>query len=100
MTFSSPSTSTSSERSRTRFRTGDYDAGIVRADVVVTELVTGGTLLTDHDEFELPNYVIVREDADRDEVQDEAFEVVEEKAVRFIRYAMDLALIRAMAGSR
>jgi len=77
-------------------QTGDYDAGIVYADLSFRELITGTTLLTDHDEFEIPNYVIAREDATRDEVQDEAFEVVEEKAVRSIRYSMDLALIRAM----
>lgn len=76
--------------------TGDYDAGVVHASLECKELVTGNTLLVDHDEFEIPNYVIVKQDATREEVQDEAFASVEDKAVRYITYSLDLALLRAM----
>ncbi len=85
------------EREVTGTGSGDYDPGIVYADLEVTNLQSGTILRTDRDELEIPNHVIVREDATREEVQDAAFAAVEEKAVRFVRYSLDLAVIRAMS---
>lgn len=77
-------------------QTGDYDAGVVYAHLELTELLTGTTLLTHDNEFEIPNHVFVQENATREEVQDAAFASIEEDAVSDIILSMDLALIRTM----
>lgn len=76
---------------------GDYDPGVVYADAALKELRTGTTLLTDHQEFEIPNHVIVRQGGTREEVQDRAFAEVEENAVSSIIQVLDLAVVRAIA---
>lgn len=76
---------------------GDYDAGIVHAALELEELRTGTTLLTDHVEREIRDYVIAEDDATREEVQDTAFVEVEKEALRSLISSLDLAVVRAMS---
>ena len=78
---------------------GDYDPGIVHADLELRNLKAGSTFLTDYDKFAIKDFVVGNfdRDATRDEIQEAAFAATEEGAMRFVIYSLDLGVIRAMS---
>ena len=78
---------------------GDYDPGIVHADLELKNLKAGTTFLTDYDKFAIKDFVIGNFDrnATREEIQEAAFGATEEGAMRFVIYSLDLGVIRAMS---
>ena len=78
---------------------GDYDPGIVHADLELKNLKAGNILLTDYDKFAIKDFVIGNFDrnATREEIQETAFAATEQGAMRFVIYSLDLGVIRAMS---
>lgn len=78
---------------------GDYDPGIVHADLELRNLKEGTTFLTDYDKFAIKDFVIGDFDrnATREQIQETAFAATEEGAMRFVIYSLDLGVIRAMS---
>ena len=76
---------------------GDYDPGIVHANLEVKNLVSGQTVLTDYDKFAIKDFVFGGfENATREEIQAAAFAATEENAMRFILYSLEMAVITGM----
>ena len=78
---------------------GDYDPGIVHADLELQNLKAGTTFLTDYDKFAIKDFVVGNfdRDATREQIQETAFAATEEGAMRFVIYSLDLGVIRAMS---
>jgi hypothetical protein len=76
---------------------GDYDPGIVYADLFMKNLSSGETLVTNTDKFAIKDFVFVGdENATREEIQAAAFEATEKTAMRFVVYTMEIGVISGM----
>ena len=76
---------------------GDYDPGVVHAKLEMKNLVSGQTILVNHDKFAIKDFVFGGyEDATREEVQAAAFAATEETAIRFVLYSLELGVIYGM----
>ena len=86
------------ERQITRKSTqGDYDPGIVHAKVNMKNLMTGKTILSNHDKFAIKDFVYVGdENATRDDIQAAAFSSTEDTAMRFVVFTLEVGVIYGM----
>ncbi len=76
---------------------GDYDPGIVHANLEVKNLVSGQTVLSDYDKFAIKDFVFGGfENATREEIQAAAFAATEETAIRFVLYSLEMGVIYGM----
>ena len=76
---------------------GDYDPGVVHARLEMKNLVSGRTILVNHDKFAIKDFVFGGyEDATREEIQSAAFRATEGAAIRFVLYSLELGVIYGM----
>ncbi len=76
---------------------GDYDPGVVHANLEVKNLVSGQTILTDYDKFAIKDFIFGGfENATREEIQAAAFAATEETAMRFVVYSLEMGVISGM----
>ncbi len=76
---------------------GDYDPGIVYANLEMTNLVSGQTLASNNDRFAIKGFVVGDlAGASREEIQEAAFAATEKGAMRSILYSMEMGVILGM----
>ena len=76
---------------------GDYDPGIVHANLQVKNLQSGKAIATNHDKFAIKDFVFVgNEDATREEVQAAAFAATEATAMRFVLRVLEVGVVFGM----
>jgi hypothetical protein len=79
-----------------RTNEGDYDPGIVHANLTVTNLLMNREVYSRAEKFAIKDFVFTRDAATREEIQRAAFAATEGTAMRYVHRWVEIAAIRAM----